>query len=528
MDTFAQSFGDFLGSGATWMVRAFLAVLILLIGYFIAKVLSKIAKQLVVTSDLDRKGARWLGLENLFEKDGEPKRQLAVVIEKVVLVLLMLLVLLFSLEMLGDEMVSGVLQSVLAQMASALPRILKAALILAFAWVAAVVVRLVVVNIFKRVSLGEKLDDLVREEKPGKPGQSLPESVGNFFFYLILVFALLPFFEALGLNALVETLKQPFIKALNYLPNLLSAALVLVLGYFLARLCERLVTNFAQAAGVNRYVEELPYDTVLKSLDIARILGALIFILVMVPVLGTTFQILDIAVITGVFGTMMNKVAGALPGVVTAIVLAVLGLIAGRFAGDVSSKVLRDLGFDVILSRVGLERLERKGEDDQLAFSLSKVAGNIVAAVVVLLFLMEGFELMHLDLLAAAVNKLVLYVPNVLVAFVLLGLGFYLARVVEQLVRQGFPAERSFEADAVSLMLRYAIIVFAFFMAFDQLHIAPNIVTNAFTILLGTVGLGLALAFGIGGQDHAKEYLERLRGFARAKRGAKGDAADKE
>jgi len=128
---------------------------------------------------------------------------------------------------------------------------------------------------------------------------------------------------------------------------------------------------------------------------------------------------------------------------------------------------------------------------------------------------------MHLDLLAGAVNKLVLYVPNVLVAFVLLGLGFYLARVVEQLVRAGFSVERTFEADMVSLMLRYAIIVFAFFMAFDQLNIAHNIVTNAFTILLGTVGLGLALAFGLGGRDHAKEYLERVRQYVRERRGAK-------
>ncbi len=519
MESFAQSVGGFVGSGATWLIRAFLAVIILFLGYLAAKIVSKIVKQLIVTSDLDRKGAKWLGLDTLFERDREPKRQLAVVVEKIVLVLLMLLVILFSLEMLGDEMVTGVLQNVLGQMASALPHIFKAALILAFAWVVAAVVRVVVINLFKRMPLGEKLGELVREEeKVRKDGRTLPESVGNFFFYLILVFALLPFFEALELPALVDPLKSMFTKALNYVPNVLSALLVLVLGYFLARLCERLVANFARAAGVNRYMEELPYDTVLKSLDMAKIIGALVFILLMVPVLGAVSEVLNIAVITGVFGTMMNKVASALPAVVTAFVLLVLGLIVGRFLGDVTGKVLRDVGFDVLLSRVGLERLQKTNDDEEGGFSLSKVAGNIVAAVVVLLFAMEGFELMHLDLLAGAVNKLVLYVPNVVIAFVLLGLGFYLARVVEQLVRAGFPSERSFEADAVSLMLRYAIIVFAFFMAFDQLQIAHSIVTNAFTIMLGTVGLGLALAFGLGGRDHAHEYMERIRQYARSRR----------
>ncbi len=524
MDSFAQAVGNFMGTGATWMVRAFLALVILVLGYFVAKIISKIAKQLIISSDLDRKAGKWLGLDNIFERDSAPKKQLAIIIEKIILVLLMLLIILLALEMLGDVAVTSVLQNVLTQMASALPRIFKAVLILAFAWIIAAVVRLMVTTFFEKAPFGEKLGKLIKEEeKPGKPTATMAASAGNFFFYLIMVFALLPFFEALQLNALVDPLKAMFTKALNYVPNILSAAFVLVLGYFLARLCEKLVTNFAQAAGLNRYMDELPYETVLKSLDLSRIAGALVFIILMVPVLGATFEILNIAVITGVFGTMMNKVAAALPSVITAFVLLVLGLIVGRFLGDVAAKALKDVGFDVVLGRVGLEKLEQKQENGNGAFSLSKVAGNIIAAVVVLLFAMEGFEIMHLDLLAGAVNKLVLYVPNVVIAFVLLGLGFYLARVIEQLVRAGFSDERTFEADMVSLLLRYAIIVFAFFMAFDQLNVAHNIVTNAFTIILGTAGLGLALAFGLGGRDHAKEYLERIRQYARERRGKKAE-----
>lgn len=519
MDTFANSIGEFLGSSATWMLRAVLAIFILVLGWAAAKLISKIAKQLVMTSDLDRRLAAWAGVDTLFDRDAEPKRRLAIVVEKVTLVVLLLLVVLFALQMLGDEMISGVLQNVLTQMAGALPKVLKAGLILALAWIVATIARLLVVTFFRKIPFGEKLDDLVQEGKTGaKKGRSLAESLGNFTFYLILFFSFLPIFETLEMNALVQPLSEMFTKVFAYVPNVLSAGLVLVLGYLFARLCERLVANFAESAGVNRYFEELPYETVLKSLDIARILGTLAFLVLMVPVLATSFEILDIKVITGVFGTMMAKVAEALPGVVTALVLAIVGLIVGRLIGDMTGNILKDIGLDVILSRVGLEKLERKNEDGEPLFLLSRVGGNLVAAVVVLIFLMEGFEVMHLDLLAGAVNKLVLYMPNVVVAFVLLGLGFYLARVVEQMVRTGFPSERAFEADLASLMLRYAIIVFAFFLAFDQLQVAPHIVTNAFTILLGTVGLGMALAFGLGGREHAQEYIERLRQYARAKR----------
>jgi hypothetical protein len=290
------------------------------------------------------------------------------------------------------------------------------------------------------------------------------------------------------------------------------AGIVLVLGYFLARLCERVATNFAYAAGVNRFVEGMRFETVLKSLNVAKIIGTIVFLVIMVPVLGVTFQILDLPVVTSAFGTIMNQVAATIPGILGAFILLIVGLILGRYVGDLVAQILHDVGFDVILSRIGLERLESKDEETgEPSFALSTVAGNILMAVVVLFFTMEGFRMMRLDLIADAIDRLILFLPNVLVAFLLLGLGFYLARIVQQLAQRSFGAEHTIEADVVGLVLRYAIIVFAFFMAFDQLGVAHNIVVNAFTILLGTVGLGLALAFGLGAKEHARDYIHKLK-----------------
>jgi len=218
-------------------------------------------------------------------------------------------------------------------------------------------------------------------------------------------------------------------------------------------------------------------------------------------------------VVTGAFGTMMNQVAATIPGILGAFVLLIVGLIFGRYVGDLVAQILGDVGFDVILSRIGLEKLEAKPEAEEAkpAFTLSSVAGNLVMTVVVLFFVMEGFRMIRLDLIADAIDKLLLFLPNVLIAFLLLGLGFYLARVVQQMAQRSFGEEHTIEADVVGLVIRYAIIVFAFFMAFDQLGVAHSIVVNAFTILLGTVGLGLALAFGLGSKDHARDYIDRLR-----------------
>jgi hypothetical protein len=512
METITQTMVGFLGAGATWVVRLFLAVLVLVLGWFVSKIASKIIRQIFLTGDFDQRVSRWLGLDLLQGEGEKPKRRLATVIEAVVYYLLLVIFLIFALEVLGDITITNILSEILTKVGLAVPNIVKALLILAGAWILAALTRFAAVKGMRKIQLGERLGKVMeREEEARKEKYDVIESFGNFIFYFIILLALLPFFEALQLNALVDPLKGMFTKVLAYVPNFISAGAVLVLGYFLARLCERLVANFAVVAGVNRFVEGMRFETVLKSLDVAKILGTVVFLALMVPVLGITFDILDLPIITGVFSTMMNQVAASIPLLLGAFIILIIGLIAGRYLGDLVHEVLRDVGFDVILNRLGLERLEKKDDKTgQPAFTLSGVAGNLVAAVVILFFAMESFRMIRLALIADAIDRLILFLPNVLIAFVILGLGFYLAKVVEQIAHRSFAADRTFEADVVGLVLRYAIIVFAFFMAFDQLNVAHSIVVNAFTILLGAVGLGLALAFGLGSKEKAGAYLESL------------------
>lgn len=527
MEAVTQTMVSYMGSGAAWVIRLFLAVVVLIVGYIVSKIAAKVVRQILITGDFDQRMGKALGLDGLSDGGERPKRRIAQIVELILFWVLMLVFLIFSLEVLGDTTISMVLQNILTQMSMAVPKILKAFLILAGGWILALLAKYIAVKAMRSFQLGDKLEKVLDAEATEKEKADVVESFGNFVFYFIVLLSLLPFLEALELNALVDPLKSMFSKVLVYLPNLVVAGAVLVLGYFTARLVERVATNFAIAAGVNRWVEGMKFETVLKSLNVARIIGTVVFLALMVPILGVTFQILDLPIITGVFATMMNQVAGAIPLVLGAFVLLILGLVVGRYAGDLVAKILADVGFDVILTRIGFERGEREEKAEPL-FKLSAVAGNLVAAVIVLFFAMEGFRMMRMELIAGAIDKLILYVPNVLFAFTILGLGFYLAGVVEQIVQRSFAADSTLEAGVVGLVLRYAVIVFAFFMAFDELRIAHTVVTNAFAIGLGTVGLGLALAFGLGGRDHAGSYIEKLIKKNQERRAAAAADAEKD
>ncbi len=516
-DIFGRSLTTFFTSGTSYSLRLILAIVIFVIGWIIAKIFSKIIKQLLITSDIDIRIAKLFDIESKGEKGQETKRQIAIVIEKIFYVLFVLIALLFALQMLGDEVISGILKSIFEKIGVALPDILKAIIILAVAWVIASIVKFVVVSSISKLRLWERFGTLFPEGE-AKSLDKATENIGSFLFYLILILAMMPVFEAIKMQSLVSPLKVMFDKAFNYIPNFLIGCLILFVGYFISKLAEKIVTGISESAGVNRYIENLPFETVLKSLDFAKMFGTLAFLIVMVPVIATAFESMQIQVLTSVLGTFMNKFALALPNLLASFFLLLIGLIVGRFTGDLSTKILSQLGIDKLLLSIGAENLDNKVSKSEGKYTLSRIGGNIIAIIVILIFFMESLEIIHFDLFASAIDKLILYVPHILIAFFLIILGFYLAKLLEDLIKKSFSEKRAFEANLLGIGLRYLVIVFAFFMAFDQLKIAHNIVTAAFIILTGTIGLALGLSFGLGGKEHAEKYIDHLKNELKRKK----------
>ncbi len=221
MEAIGQTLVNFLGSGATWLVRLFLAVLVLALGWFIAKVVSKIVRQILQTANFDMRLGRWLTLDADKEEQEKPKRQIAGVIEAIVYYLLLVIFVIFALEVLGDKTITMVLQNILNEMGGAVPKILKALLVLAGAWLIALVVKFAVIKILRSIQFSERFEKAMKAgaEEGKKPRRDVAESFGNFLFYFILLFALLPFLDALQLTALVDPLKTMFAKVLGYAPE---------------------------------------------------------------------------------------------------------------------------------------------------------------------------------------------------------------------------------------------------------------------------------------------------------------------
>jgi len=104
---------------------------------------------------------------------------------------------------------------------------------------------------------------------------------------------------------------------------------------------------------------------------------------------------------------------------------------------------------------------------------------------------------------SAVLGELIAYIPSIIAAILILVLAALLANFLSSIVRGATGS------DLLSSIARYAIIVYAVFVAITQLGIAVELTAPTFLILLGAVALAVAIAFGIGGTDVAREILQK-------------------
>jgi hypothetical protein len=138
------------------------------------------------------------------------------------------------------------------------------------------------------------------------------------------------------------------------------------------------------------------------------------------------------------------------------------------------------------------------------------IVGTLVKWTIFLLFLLPAFDAMGLNRVTQVLNQLLLYLPNVFVAVVVLFIGLGIARLVYNIVFAAATGLGDNSARTLATVARYAIIFFVALVVLNQLGVASNLVQILFTGIIAMLALAGGLAFGIGGQEKARQLLDSL------------------
>ncbi len=189
------------------------------------------------------------------------------------------------------------------------------------------------------------------------------------------------------------------------------------------------------------------------------------------------------------------------------VIILLIGWIFSKVVRTVVVRVLRLLKLDELSDRIELDMLLEKGG---IKYSLSELIGTIIYWLAILVTFMVAVNSVGLTIAAELLNRIVLYVPNIIAAMFILILGMFIATLLRNIVKT-IATNAGLSADKfLSRIVEVFVMIFAVSIAMEQLNIGAKTVQLTLGIMLGAIGLALALAFGLGCRDIAAKTVSEL------------------
>ncbi len=197
-----------------------------------------------------------------------------------------------------------------------------------------------------------------------------------------------------------------------------------------------------------------------------------------------------------------------LPSFLGALIVILFGIIAAVALGKTAEKIIRVLRVDQAVEKMKLgERFKMAG----FQISVSRFFGELVKWFLVLVFLMAATDILGLSQVTAFLDRIILYIPNIVVATIILSIAFLVGNFAHHVVRESTKVAGIMSASLLAIISKWSIIVFGFLAAFIQLGIAASLINTIFTGIVAALALALGLSFGLGGKDEAALILRKIR-----------------
>jgi len=204
---------------------------------------------------------------------------------------------------------------------------------------------------------------------------------------------------------------------------------------------------------------------------------------------------------------MLVRAAAFLPTLIGILVILVIGWIVAAVLKNVVVKLLKIIQFDTASEKSGLSDVLRKGG---IKNTLSELIGGLIYWTVMLLVFMAALNALGMTVVASLLDKVIFYIPNVIAAIFIITLGIFFASVIGSIVMTASMNAGIKQSKLLSQVTQTVIVIFAAIMTLEQLNIATAILSTTVTILLGAIGLAVAIAVGLGSKDIAGKLMQEL------------------
>lgn len=345
--------------------------------------------------------------------------------------------------------------------------------------------------------------------------------LGDVGYWLVLLVGIVLALNTLQLTGVVEPLNAMLTDFAQFVPRLVGAAVWFFVGFIVATIAKRLVVAALEAANLDQWLEKAGLGRVTGAGGIARAIGTLVFVLILIPVAIQALQTLNIQAISEPAVAVLSTILAAIPRVIVAAIILAFGFFIARFAAGLVEQMLRSFGFDSSvksLTNLGGDSPASSDRYDTATSSVaasptsapaaaspSKIVGQVVATAIMIFFAVEATRQLNFAEISEVLEQILDLGGAVIFGGVIIAAGVIIANLLSKLLDRSTGGADGF----ASVIVKWATIALSVAIGLRFMGLANDIITLAFGLILGSAAVAAALAFGIGGREQAAQWLKQ-------------------
>ncbi|MEM6449640.1 MAG: mechanosensitive ion channel [Cyanobacteria bacterium P01_D01_bin.105] len=324
------------------------------------------------------------------------------------------------------------LQTFTQDLMSFLPTLIGAVAFLVIGLVVAAVISWVVKSLLKKTSIDERIASSVMGSSA--TNASVANWISTAVFWLIALFAIVGFLNALNLTVVSGPLSDLLSTVLEYLPRLLSAAILLAVAWAIATVVKAIVVQVLGGLNLDdRLAENTGVDPRQSSIRINETLGNALYWFIFLLFLPPVLDALSLNGLLQPVQGLINQFLSAIPQILTALLVFGAGWIVAKIARGLVTNLLSASGIDNLGSRFGLSSTPGAG-----GLSLSDLAGTIVYVFILIPFAIAALEELNIEAISAPavsmLNQVLDFLPLLLAAGAVLTVFYFIGQFIGNLV----------------------------------------------------------------------------------------------
>ncbi len=345
-----------------------------------------------------------------------------------------------------------------------------------------------IVGIFRRML--KKVSMLHRTNADGSV-TDLATPIASLIKAVLTIFVLMAVLQHFGLTDVLEPLKNMVSEFMTAVPNIIGAGVIGYAGWVIAKIVSQLAS-----AGLGKVDEQLAERTGNRDIKISRFGSALIFAIILLPIIVSALGVLNIPAISDPASAMIQKLMAAVPNIIGAGIILIVVYFAAKFVVYILGGLLEGANINALPEKMAMQGLFTT------TFTPTRLVGGAIMFFSMVAAATAAVNILGIDIITKVFARVLEFGGGLLVGGLILIIGNFLSTIAyDKLSGHG--------NTGIANIARIAILGLVLAMGLKAMGLADNIVTMAFGFTIGSVAVAAALAFGLGGRDAAKVVADK-------------------